>query len=378
MTAPINYTAAMLKDSNKRNILNCIYSLKRTTQPIVAQNLNLSRPTVTQILKELTEEGHITKEGYAESTGGRKANIYTFNSARKIAIGLELLIDRYEIIAIDLYADMLKYEKKTCLFSNTDAYFETVSESVNQFIQSLNVPNDSVLGVGIALQALISSDGKSIIYGKILNCTGLNITQFTKRIPYRCIFNHDAESLANTELWVDTTIKNAIFFNIRDNLSGAVIIDGDFFRGGELKSGVFEHMTIVPNGRPCYCGKKGCANSYCSISAFLKPEEDIKSFFQMLRSGDKTYKKNWESYLEHLAMVIDNLHMFITSDVILGGTLSRYLVAEDIEKLQLMVRKRSAFPSHERYIKMSKCATFPLCHGAALPLIKNFLKKIMK
>lgn len=368
----------MLKENNKKNILHQIYSLKRTTQPTVAQNLNLSRPTVAQILKELAEEEHIIKEGHAESTGGRKANIYTYNRSKKIAIGLELLIDRYEMIAIDLYADMLKYEKKPCSFSNTDDYYEAVSQSVNQFIHSLNVPEDSILGVGIALPALISSDGKSIIYGKILNCTGLNITQFTKRIPYKCIFNHDAESLANTELWMDTTIKNAIFFNIRNNLSGAVIIDGDFFRGGELKSGVFEHMTIVPGGRSCYCGKKGCANAYCSISAFLKPEEDINSFFQILRSGNEAYKEKWENYLEHLAMVIDNLHMFITSDVILGGTLSQYLIAKDIEKLQHMVRKRSAFPSHEKYIKKGKSTSFPLCHGAALPLVKDYLKKYMK
>jgi len=372
-----SYTAAVLKDNNKRNILKCIYSLKRTTQPIVAQNLNLSRPTVTQILKELTEEGYIEKEGYAQSTGGRKANVYAFDSSRKIAIGVELLIDRYEIIALDLYADMIKYEKKVLAFSHTEEYYEQVSNSVNKFIDSLHVSKESVLGVGIALQALISSDGQSIIYGKILNCTGLHISQFSKRISYKCIFNHDAESLANTELWSDITIKDAIFFNIRDNLSGAVIIDGDFFRGGELKSGVFEHMTIVPDGRPCYCGKKGCVNSYCSISAFLNPGEDVDSFFQKVRTQKAEYIKRWEMYLENLAMTIDNLHMFITSDVILGGTLSKYLISEDVDKLQTMVHKRSAFPSNERYIKISRCAAFPLCHGAAIPLLNEYIKKIM-
>lgn len=376
-TITTNYTAAMLKSINKRNILKCIYSLKKTTQSIVAQSQNLSRPTVTQILKELETDEHITKEGYAESTGGRKANMYAFNGLRKIAIGLELLIDRYEIIAIDLYADMLKYEKKSFPFSDSDAYYETVSESVNQFVRSLDVPAESILGVGIALQALISSDGESIIYGKILNCTGLNISQFTKRIPYLCIFNHDAESLANTELWSDASIKNAIFFNIRDNLSGAVIVDGDFFRGGELKSGVFEHMTIVPDGRSCYCGKKGCVNSYCSISALLKKGEDIDTFFQELRLGREEYELRWKSYLEHLAMVIDNLHMFITSDVILGGTLSKYLTADDIDRLQRMVHMRSAFPSIERYIKISRCASSPLCHGAAIPLLNSYLKEFM-
>lgn len=373
-----NYTAAMLKDRNKKNILQFLYMQRKTTPQMVAEKLRLSRPTVAQTLKELVQEEHIFIRGLAESTGGRKANLYAFNSSKKIAIGLELLLDQYEMVAIDLYANIIKYEKVSYGFSNTDSYYEKVSDSVNQFIINLGIPPEHILGVGIALQALISSDGKTIVYGKILNCTGLNISQFSDRIPYKCIFNHDAESLAKSELWFDKSLKNAIFFNIRDNLSGAVIINGDSLQGGELKNGLFEHMTIVPGGRPCYCGKKGCVNSYCSVSAFLKPEEDIEFFFNSLRSGDKAYDERWNRYLENLAMVIDNLHMFITSDVILGGTLSRYLIPQDINRLQRMVYKHSAFPSDKQYIKVSKISSIPLCLGAALPLIENYQNKVMK
>jgi len=370
--------STIIKEENRRNVLKCIYNLRRCTQPLVSQNLELSRPTVTQLLNDLTKEGHVLKQGHAESTGGRKANMYLFNSSKKVAIGLELLADRYELIAIDLYGDMLKYEKKNKTFSHTDTYYDTVSDSVNRFIHGLELAPETILGVGIALQALISSDGKSVVYGKILGCTGLEITAFTERIPYRCIFNHDAESLANIELWKDPTVHNAIFFNVRDNLSGAVIIDGDFIRGGELKSGVFEHMTMIPDGLSCYCGKKGCVNTYCSLSALLKQDEDIDLFFQELRAGKESYKKRWEKYLRHLAMIIDNLHMFISSDVILGGTLSKYLIEEDTEKIKNMINKRSAFPSHERYIKISCGAAYPLCHGAAIPLLNEYLKKIMR
>ena len=137
-------------------------------------------------------------------------------------------------------------------------------------------------------------------------------------------------------------------------------------------------MTIVPDGRPCYCGKKGCVNSYCSISAFLNPDEEADAFFAMLRAGDEAYEKRWEQYLKYLAIVIDNLHMFITSEVILGGTLSKYLVNDDLVKLGTMIHERSAFPGAEKYIKISKCANLPLCVGAALPLVNKYLKNVIK
>lgn len=370
---PKQFTAATY---NKKNILQYIYSQKKTTPGKISGYLGLSRPTTAQILRELTDDDLICQEGLAASTGGRKPHFYAFNKFKKIAVGLEIRIDRYEIVAIDLYAKMLKYEIFLSSYQNIPEYYDALALSVVTFIDSLHVSPEQILGVGIGLQALISSDGKSIIYGKLLNCTGLNITEFTKRIPYTCIFNHDAESLANSELWMDTTLNDAIFFNIRDNLSGTVIINRSFFRGSELKSGVFEHMTLFPGGKPCYCGKRGCVNVYCSFSALLDPDEDIDSFFRQLRSGDKTCTAKWDEYLANLALTIDNLHMLITSDVIIGGKLSNYLTSQDLDILHQKVHKLSAFPSDEQYIRTSKATNVPLCIGAAIPLVKKYLEKL--
>lgn len=373
---PKQFTAATLKKNNKKNILQYIYSQKKTTPSKISGYLDLSRPTTAQIIRELTEDDLIRQEGLAASTGGRKPHFYAFNQFKKIAVGLEIRIDRYEIVAIDLYAKMLKYETFLFPYQNIPEYYDALALSVVTFIDSLHLSPEQILGVGIGLQALISSDGKSIIYGKLLNCTGLNITEFTKRIPYTCVFNHDAESLANSELWLDTTLNDAIFFNIRDNLSGTVIINRSFFRGSELKSGVFEHMTLFPGGKPCYCGKRGCVNVYCSFLALLEPDEDIDSFFRQLRSGDKTRTAKWEEYLANLALTIDNLHMLITSDVIIGGKLSNYLTSQDLEILHQKVHKLSAFPSDEQYIRTSKATNVPLCVGAAIPLVKKYLEKL--
>lgn len=372
-----NFTVATLKINNIKNVLNYIYTQKRATPQMLQEATLLSRPTIAQILRELQEEQLIFQGGLADSTGGRKANLYEFNPDIKVTVGVELLIDHYEIVAIDLYAEILKFEKFNLTFSDNDAYFDEVCNSVNHFINDLDVRPDQILGVGIALQALISADGKHIIYGKVLNCTGMDIKEFNSRIPYPCTFNHDAESNANVELWMNPLLKNAIYFNIRSDVSGAIIIERKFFKGGEYKSGVFEHMTIVPGGEPCYCGKRGCVNSYCSISALLGPQEDIQQFFFRLRKGTASYQKRWDKYLEYLAIAVDNLHMAINCNVILGGNLSRYLINDDILKLHELVNKRTAFPAAEPYISISSCSNIPLCIGAALPLIEKYKNKIM-
>lgn len=370
-------TTADLKKVNMENILQFIYRERKTTKLEIANKLQLSRPTVNYCLKRLESMKLIEKNGYFESTGGRKAEAITFISSSNIALGLEILKESFEIVAINLYGTIIKSEKRSLAFQNNDSYFDEVCRAVNQFISLLHISPKRIIGLGIVLQGLISSDGTRVIYGKILNCTGLTIDSFSKHFLFPCRMIHDAEAAATIELWNNPSIKDAVFFHIRTNLSGALIVDGKFLRGNELKSGVFEHMTIVPGGKPCYCGKNGCVDCYCSYPVLLSKDKTLEVFFKNLRSGEDYSCRIWQVYLEYLSIAIDNLHMFVDYDIILGGTLAVYLHPEDIKKLHELVAERSAFPTKREFIKISSCASTPIANGAALPYIRKFFQAVL-
>ncbi|MEG1931396.1 MAG: ROK family protein, partial [Anaerovorax sp.] len=138
-------------------------------------------------------------------------------------------------------------------------------------------------------------------------------------------------------------------------------------------TGVFEHMTIVPNGKPCYCGKNGCMDTYCSLNALVNENETLDSFFLKLRNENRPTTKRWKAYLEYLSIAIDNLHMLMDCDIILGGTLAQYLTSDDIDILHYYVQQQSAFPTKRKFIKISERAGLPVATGAALPYIMQFL-----
>lgn len=365
-------------------IYQFLYQQQKTSKLEISTQLQLSRPTVTQALKELSDRKLIEKNGYFASTGGRKADALSIVSSARIAVGLELLAERYEIVAVDLYGVCLRAEQHPLPFSMQEDYFCKVCAAVQTFIGELAFPPERILGIGIVLQGLISSDGARVTYGKILGCTGLTIDRFTRYLPYSCRMIHDAEAAATAELW-NTDIQNAIFFHIRNNLSGALIVDGCFLKGNELKSGVFEHMTIVTGGRPCYCGKCGCMETYCSMRALLSEDpdrgppptpEEADRFFCALRAGNAVAAARWDRYLHDLALAIDNLHMLIDYDVILGGHLAAYLQPEDLAALHRLVAARTAFPTDRQFIKRARCGTNPNAIGAALPFIREFLETV--
>lgn len=370
-------TTSDVRRKNKEHIIQYIYQQKATQQQVICESLHLSRPTVIPLIRECEEEGIITKNGFYESTGGRKANTIIFIKDAKIALGLELLADYYEISALDLYGDTICTRSISCSFCDSDEYYREVCESVLDFIRSNSLSPEKILGIGIVLQGLISSDGNCVTYGKILDCTGLKIESFTKYLPYPCKFFHDAEAAAQDELWQSPHLRNAIYMNIRTHVSGAIVVNREFLKGTELKSGVFEHMTLIPGGRPCYCGRKGCVETYCSTQPLIDTCGDLHIFFMKLRSGNAAARTCWMEYLEHLSSAINNLHMLIDYPIILGGTISPYLQGSDISMLHRLVYNNTAFPTEQEFIRPSCCPNSPISRGAALPYIQEYLMGIM-
>ncbi len=53
-------------------------------------------------------------------------------------------------------------------------------------------------------------------------------------------------------------------------IGGAMVVDGQVFRGAQGFAGEFGHMQVVPGGRPCECGRSGCWEQYSSGKALVR------------------------------------------------------------------------------------------------------------
>lgn len=107
----------------------------------------------------------------------------------------------------------------------------------------------------------------------------MSIDLFSDAFHVPCKFVHDAECACTSELWENPDITDATYISLGYHLGGAIIVDGQLLTGATGKSGTFEHMTLVPNGLDCYCGRKGCAECYCSGNSLLSDCDNLDEFF---------------------------------------------------------------------------------------------------
>ena len=370
-------TPNKIKQNNRVLIYQYIYENSPVSQQDISYNLHLSRPTVTSNLTAMESDGLIQKSGLIDTEFvGRKATAYTIVPDFRVGIGVEILRQKVKIIVVNLYGQKIDRRVLDIVYENTDAYCKTVCEQILDFKNALGIFDHQILGIGFAMQALISPDQQTILYGKILSCTGLSITAFTKYLPYPCTFVHDADSAAISELWLSPALKNALYLSISTHLGAAIISDGKILSGKHGHSATIEHIPIQPNGKTCYCGKSGCVETLCSLSALLNEKETLSDFFMHVRNQENSYVVRWEQFLTNLAQVINLVHLIFDIDFILGGYLASYLQETDIVFLHEKIRQITPFEEQSDFLCISKMPKHNISIGAALPYIQAFFNQM--
>ena len=368
-------TTISLKKINRSKVYQYIYKAKSSAKLKIVQDLQMGLSTVSQNLNLLEEEGLIERNGYFESTGGRKAHAIRIVPDFKISIGIGILKKMFHITIVDLYGNALCMDTIPLPYENTDAYYEQVASEIKNFISNQQYDADKILGISIATQGITSPDHSTVTYGTIMGNTGMNVADFSSRLPWPCHLEHDSKSAAYLELWNHFDLNDAIVFLLNRNLGGAVIMNHHVHQGSFMHSGAIEHMCIDPNGPLCYCGSHGCLETYCSANSLeAAAGMSIKEFFSVLREG-KSDNLNaiWQAYLKHLAFAMRNLNMIIDSPIIISGYLAPYLVPEDLNMLLHLINENNPFTLTADQLLVGTHGQYTPAIGAALHYINRFV-----
>ena len=371
-------TTIALKKINRSKIYQYIYRSKLTSKLQIVQDLQMGLSTVSQNLNLLENEGLIEKNGYFDSTGGRKANAIQIVSDFRISIGVGILKNMFHITAIDLYGNTVYTDTIPLTYSNTAAYYQQITDKVKDFIDKNQYPENKILGVSIATQGITSPDNTTVIYGNIMNNTGMRLKDFSRHLPYPCHLEHDSKSAAFLELWNHPELDSAVVFLLNRNLGGAIITNHQIHQGCSMHSGTIEHICVNPDGPLCYCGNRGCLETYCSANSLEQASGmTIKEFFPLLREKKSPRLiQIWEDYLKHLAFAMKNLNLVIDAPIIISGYLAPYFTEDDTDYLLRQINSMTPFELKEEQILVGTHGQYTPAIGAALFYVKEFIQSV--
>lgn len=286
-------SANEIKIQNRQRIYQFIRENHQVSKQDVVVGLQLSLPTVTQNLEYLRDNGLIDTSKKIRNTGGRNAMAYTYVADARMAIGVYLSANHMGVVAINLSGEVVCHLRESVAFDlEDDAYLQKIGKSVEEIKQKAGIADNQLLGVGIAVPGLISSDGESVTYGLTLGFTGKTRHRSRNIFLIRTGWCTILMQAGYMETWVDRQVKNAFYISLSNSIGGAMIIDNAIYEGDSLKGGEIGHMTVVPEGGElCYCGKRGCFDTLCRAGNLDQyTDGNLEAFFQLLANGDEGAK----------------------------------------------------------------------------------------
>lgn len=362
-----------IKSENRNRIFNTIRRQRSVSRQDLVYQLNLSLPTVTQNLTDLIQQGLVCENGSFGHTGGRRARAYSLVSNAKCGIGLDITRNHVAVVIADLNGDIIYHKRIRLAFSKTSGYFQHLGVLVAEAVSKQNLSDQQVLGVGIAVPGLITQDNSRIFYGKILDFENLTIESFSQDIPYPCKLFNDADAAGFAEMCQNPDLTDAFYICLSNNIGGSVLIDHKVYKGEGSRSGEVGHMTIVPNGETCYCGQRGCFETYCNATILSDLcDGNLECFFDRLSKNDRDCNKIWKEYLACLSIAVNNVRMLFDCKVILGGYVGAY-IEPYMDEVRRLAGMRNPFESNADYLIPCTVKKEALAAGAALSFITDFV-----
>lgn len=130
----------------------------------------------------------------------------------------------------------------------------------------------SVRAVGLAIAGFLSSDRAVVRFAPHLAWRETPVPeQMSQRLGLPVFAEHDANSAAVAELHFGAAARgnNSLVMALGTGIGAGMLMNGQIYRGSFGVAPELGHLVMVPDGRPCSCGKRGCLERYCSGTALV-------------------------------------------------------------------------------------------------------------
>lgn len=159
---------------------------------------------------------------------------------------------------------------KTSQYSDPQVYVDDIVCEIKKLVKNLNPEN--ITGVGIGAPAANNYTGS------IENATNLNMkgiiplrSMIQSQFPYPVVVTNDANAATYGEMVYGGAkgMSHFMMFTLGTGVGSGIVIDGKLVYGCDGLAGEMGHAILIPEGRLCGCGNRGCLEKYASSSGIV-------------------------------------------------------------------------------------------------------------
>ena len=215
--------------------------------------------------------------------------------------------------------------------TNQEEGYNSILESIKNLILELVQESNDKVSIGICTPGSLSLSSGLIKNSNTQCLIGKDLQNDLKNIlHYNISIENDANCFALAEAKLGAGKNSNLVFGVimGTGVGGGIIIDGKIHHGRTNVAGEWGHHCLHPEGNICYCGNKGCVETYISGPALEKKWSNLTNQKQplpeIIKSSHNPNFSNWKkSFLDDFGLSLANVIDILDPDVIvLGGGVS--------------------------------------------------------
>jgi fructokinase len=242
-------------------------------------------------------------------------------------IGIDLGGTKTEGVLVDEEFQVIERKRVP---TNQNNGYESILETIQNLVNDLKKNNEKT-SIGVCTPGALSKESGLIKNSNTQCLIGKDLkNDLEKILDQEISIENDANCFALAEARLGAAKNHDTVFGVimGTGVGGGLVIDGKIHSGRTNIAGEWGHHCIKPNGNECYCGRKGCVETYISGPALEKKWNELTnqtiSVVDIVKNSQKDAYKIWKNeFLENFGLSMANVIDILDPDaIVLGGGLS--------------------------------------------------------
>lgn len=225
--------------------------------------------------------------------------------------------------------------------NDNEAFLEALYKSVTKAMAGAKITSSDIEVIGIGNPGIVDREKGILLEANNIGFENVPAREYLREhiadVPV--LVENDANCAALGEFYKAQNSKNFVFVTLGTGIGGGVIINGKLFTGANGAAGELGHIVTHVNGRQCSCGRKGCWETYASVTGLIKttkehraeikgisPDEEItgRTVFDLARKGDTAAERIRDMWIEEISIgIVDMINIFQPDELVIGGAISK-------------------------------------------------------
>ena len=385
-------TVRDLRRENRAAVLWSLFLGPSRSRHEVSAATGLSAASVTNVIRELIDEGIVIETGLAESDGGRPRAMLGMNPDYGYVIGVDIGETRTRVELFDLAMTeraKAEYPLDRSAEHDVDVVVGQIASGLNAVLRDSGIDHDAILGVGVGVPGIIEQGSEALVHGQTYGWDAVPLERLLRAhtgLPLR--FDNGAKTTGQAELWFGAGkgARSAVVVLIGSGVGASLISGGATYQGATSSAAEFGHVTVVVGGRKCRCGSTGCLEAYAGAEAILerygRPMAAVDQELALAELIDAAGTSRLAAAIldetaQYLGAGIGTLvNLFNPERVILGGWAGLLLGGQVLPNIRESARQHSLrHPFAATSIELGRLGPGVVALGAATLPLESFLNR---